>query len=60
MQNRCTPQPTYCIRLALNTLSFAQNKDDYDTPKKKKNTTTLKHGLKKQKVTDKRLVSHTN
>lgn len=40
MQNRCTPQPTYCIRLALNTLSFAQNKDDYDTPKKKK---TLQH-----------------
>ena len=36
MQNIYTPQPTYCIRLALNTLSFAQNKDDYNTPKKKK------------------------
>lgn len=36
MQNIYAPQPTYCIRLALNTLSFAQNEDNYNSPKKKK------------------------
>ena len=54
MQNIYTPQPTYCIRLALNTLSFAQNEDNYNSPKKKKkknyNTQTWPE---KQKETDK-------